>query len=72
VNVEISVAKEASGNWTVVAYQEGQMGLFKSFNFNTAQARYVRVTLRNKETMFHLCEVEVFGYSESAISFTSS
>ncbi|XP_060554970.1 fucolectin-like [Ruditapes philippinarum] len=60
-NVEISVATDGPSNWTVVAYQEGQMGLFKSFTFDTVKARYIRVTLRNEESIFHLCEVEVFG-----------
>ncbi|XP_060598747.1 neurogenic locus Notch protein-like [Ruditapes philippinarum] len=60
-NVEISVAKEDGGKMTVVAYQEGAIGDFKSFTFATVQARYVRITLRDKQKYFHLCEVEVYG-----------
>ncbi|XP_060596490.1 uncharacterized protein LOC132750510 [Ruditapes philippinarum] len=61
-NVEISVAT-VYGEWTVVAYQEGAMGLFTSLTFDTVEARYVRVTLRDKETWMHFCEVEVYGYN---------
>ncbi|XP_060566629.1 uncharacterized protein LOC132725510 [Ruditapes philippinarum] len=61
-NVEISVARENPGNWNMVAYKEGELGLFMSFKFDPVKARYVRITLRNIQTMFHLCEVEVYGY----------
>ncbi|XP_060568288.1 uncharacterized protein LOC132726895 [Ruditapes philippinarum] len=61
-NIEISIAKENPGNWSMVAYKEGEMGPFMSLKFDPVQARYVRVTLRNKQTQFHLCEVEVYGY----------
>jgi hypothetical protein len=61
-NVEISVAQENPGDWYKVAYKRGEMGIFRSFEFKPVKARYVRVTLRKKETMFHLCEVEVYGY----------
>jgi hypothetical protein len=63
-NVEVSVATEF-GNWTVVAYQKGAMGLFTSFTFDIVEARYVRVTLRDIETWMHFCEVEVYGLSKS-------
>ncbi|XP_060559806.1 fibropellin-1-like, partial [Ruditapes philippinarum] len=62
-NVVIYVATENLGNWKMVAYKEGQMGLFVSFTFDPVKARYVRVALRNKQTYLHLCEVEVFGQS---------
>jgi hypothetical protein len=62
-NIEISVATEY-GEWTVVAYQEGAMGLFTSLTFDTVEARYVRVTLRDIETWMHFCEVEVYGLSK--------
>jgi hypothetical protein len=68
-NVEISVAKE-DGKRTVVAYQEGAIGDFKSFTFATVQARYVRITLRDKQKYFHLCEVEVYGQSKASYLFT--
>jgi hypothetical protein len=61
-NIEISIAKENPGNWSMVAYKEGEMGPLMSLKFDPVQARYVRVTLRNKQTQFHLCEVEVYGY----------
>jgi hypothetical protein len=67
--VEISVAKEDGGNRTVVAYQEGAIGDFKSFTFATVQARYVRITLRDKQEDFHLCEVEVYGQSKASYLF---
>ncbi|XP_060586454.1 uncharacterized protein LOC132742145 [Ruditapes philippinarum] len=62
-NVEISVTTEEGGNWTVVAYQENAIGDFKSFQFDPVIARFVRITLRDKLVIFHLCEVEVFGYN---------
>jgi hypothetical protein len=62
-NVEISVAT-VYGEWTVVAYQEGAMGLFTSLTFDTVEARYVRVTLRDIETWMHFCEVDVYGLSK--------
>jgi hypothetical protein len=64
-SVEISVARQNPGNWQMVAYNEGQIGSFKSLTFAPVKARYVRVTLRNKQTYFHLCEVEVFGESKA-------
>jgi hypothetical protein len=62
-NVEISVAT-VYGEWTVVAYQESAMGLFTSLTFDTVEARYVRVTLKDIETWMHFCEVEVYGLSK--------
>ncbi|XP_060606388.1 fibropellin-1-like isoform X4 [Ruditapes philippinarum] len=58
-NVEISVAV-TYGSWTVVTYQPGAMGPFRSFTFGPVEAQYVRVTLRDIETWLHLCEVEVY------------
>jgi hypothetical protein len=59
--VEVSVATEDGGNRTVVAYQENTIGDFKSFRFDIVKARFVRITLRDKLTAFHLCEVEIYG-----------
>jgi hypothetical protein len=57
------------GNRAMVAYHEGSIGDFKSFKFDPVKARFVRITLRDKTEEFHLCEVEVFGYSKSTFSF---
>ncbi|XP_060571081.1 uncharacterized protein LOC132729341 isoform X3 [Ruditapes philippinarum] len=59
-NVEVSVAVEY-GEWTVVASKEGPLGASATLTFDPVEARYVRLTLRDKETWFHLCEVEVYG-----------
>ncbi|XP_060566743.1 uncharacterized protein LOC132725615 [Ruditapes philippinarum] len=67
--VEVSVATVDGGNRTVVAYHEGSIGPFKSFKFDPVKARFVRITLKDKTELFHLCEVEVFGYSKSTFSF---
>jgi hypothetical protein len=62
-NVEVSVAVEY-GEWTVVANKEGPLGASATLTFDPVEARYVRLTLRDKETWFHLCEVEVYGSSK--------
>jgi hypothetical protein len=61
-NVEVSVAVDY-GEWTVVASKAGPLGASATLTFDPVEARYVRLTLRDKETWFHLCEVEVYGSS---------
>jgi hypothetical protein len=61
--VEVTVAVEY-GEWTVVASKEGPLGASATLTFDPVEARYVRLTLRDEETWFHLCEVEVYGSSK--------
>jgi hypothetical protein len=63
-NVEISIAVEY-GEWTVVASKEGPMGASATLTFDPVEARYVRTTLRDKETWLHFCEVEIYGSGKS-------